>query len=388
MFHSFQVLKSFLLVAVVLSLGFLASCSKDEVVTPVAQPSNPITNTTVSGNVKGTMLTGKTYTITGDVYVKTGDTLYVQEGVTVNVTNNAAFYIHGALLSCGTSAKPIYFTSPTAVGGSWGGFQCDSATVVTIKWTHIDYTGGPNAAGDPRKTLYVNAPIKVTVEDSWVKKGLDDGFRLEGGCMISLLRNTIESQGSTDGEAINVKNGATGIIAYNVVWSTAGSAIKVETNKTVLFPQTNVKVYNNTVACNGFRRGAAEPGRGILFDKYATGEIYNNMIVNNYEGLEIAPAADTVHIKYGNNYFFTTVDSTRVYFYPAGSFGKKQSTDIVSTSTTNQNPLFTNLDANVVAASNVNDFHLKSGSPALNKGFTTYNKDIGAYTSDSNGNKH
>jgi len=34
------------------------------------------------------------------------------------------------------------------------------------------------------------------------------------------------------------------------------------------------------------------------------------------------------------------------------------------------------------------DFHLMPGSPALGNGNPKYNNDIGAYTSDGQGNKH
>jgi hypothetical protein len=369
----------------------LISCSKSSegtAVTPSQSASNPITGTSLTGKLRGTMLTGTAYTITGDVTVGPKDTLFVQKGVTVNVANNATFYVQGTLISEGTQASPITFTAPSGKPGSWGGFQCDSAKYVRIQWTHLDYTGGPDPTGNARKTLYVNVPIQVIVQDSWVKGGQDDGFRLQNGCMIDIQRNTIEGQGSTDGEAINVKGGATGVVAYNVVWATAGSAIKVETSITQLFPQTNVNVYNNTVVSNGFRRGAAEPGRGVLFDNFGRGNIYNNLIVNDYEGLDISPAADTANIKYGNNYFYATIDSLRTFYYPAGSKGKKQATDIISTSTTNKNPVFVKLDTNPNSATDTNDLHLQAGSPALGAGNPTYNKDIGAYTSDANGNKH
>ena len=255
--------------------------------------------------------------------VKPKDTLYVQRGVTVNISNNATFYIQGTLIVEGSEKSPIFFTATTKKQGSWGGFQCDSANAVSIKWAHVDYTGGPDGNGDPRKTLIVAKAAPVTIEDSWFKSGSDDGFRLQNGCTISILRNTIEGQGTTDGEAINVKGGnaltpTTGVIAYNVIWSTAGSAIKVETNKTIKTPQTNVKVYNNTLISNGFRRGASEPGRGILVDTYATGEYYNNLIVNCYQGLDITKNGLS-NTKYGNNYFYATIDSVRTYYYPAGT---------------------------------------------------------------------
>ncbi len=61
-----------------------------------------------------------------------------------------------------------------------------------------------------------------------------------------MLRNTITCSGSTDGEAINLKTGVTGDVAYNVIYSQAGTGVKLETNDVVPIPQTIVNVYNNT----------------------------------------------------------------------------------------------------------------------------------------------
>ena len=383
-----------------LALGALAlaACKKTEDVTiqtPVKAPSHPITTSTLSGNVKGTLLSSVgTYTINSDLKVGPKDTLFVQNGVTVNVNNNATIYIQGVLDIEGTQAKPVSFTSLLAKSGSWGGFQCDSAQAVTVRWTHIDYTGGPDGTGRARAT-FVLAPkrtlttrVKGIIEDSWIKGGLDDAIFLAGMLDASIQRNTIEHEGSTDGESINIYDGVTGNIAYNVIWADAGSGIKVDTDAKVLAPQTVVAVYNNTLVANGYRRGYAEPGRGILIDKFGAGQFYNNLLVNNYYGLDISPAADTKNITYGSNYFYTANDSTRRYFYPAGSFGKAQPTDIVSTAKTDKDPLFVKFDPNVNAATNTSDFHLMPSSPAKGQGNPTYNNDIGAYTSDDKGNKH
>ena len=56
-----------------------------------------------------------------------------------------------------------------------------------------------------------------------------------------------------------------------------------------------------------------------------------------------------------------------------------------------EDPLFKSYDAKVATpngAANPNDFHLNTGSPAIGKGNTTFNADMGAYTSDGQGNKH
>ena len=388
----------------------LASCSKSgdktTIITPTVPASNPIAPGNISGFVKGTFTTGNTYTITGDITVKAGDTLASQQGVTVVVKGNAQVNVQGTLLLVGTQAQPISFNSDTQKPGSWGGFQCDSAKSVTIQWAHIDNTGGPDPSGSPRKTVFVNTPINVDIEDCWFSNGQDDLLRMQNGAKVSLLRNTILCSGSTDGEAINLKTGVTGTVAYNVIYSQAGTGVKLETSSTIPIPQTNVDVYNNTMVSCGWRRGQAEPGRGVSVGLNAKGNIYNNIMMDNYQGLEIFVDADTAKadLKYGNNLFYASQDtyqdttqggnlaiSIRGNFYPGDGVGKPQSTDLISTKVGDQDPLFKSFDGKVATpngAATSNDYHLNTGSPAIGKGNSTYNNDIGAYTSDGKGNKH
>lgn len=229
-------------------------------------------------------------------------------------------------------------------------------------------------------------------------------IRIGSGATIKIIGNTISSSGSTDGEGINIKNGVTGVIAYNVIWSQAGTGIKLETSDVVPFPQTVVDVYNNTLVSNGWRRGAAEPGRGVSVGVNATGHIFNNIMVNNYQGLEIFSDADIAHTTYGNNLFYASVnnftDSTvnppivinlRSNFYPNDGAGKPQPSDIISTDINTGNPLFVNYDGRIAAPNGapfVYDFHLQQGSPAINAGNTNYNNDIGAFPTDKAGNLH
>ena len=385
----------------VISTAFF-SCSKKDtttVITPTVPSSNPITAGSISGFVKGTLITGNTYTITGDITIKAGDTLAAQQGVVVIVKNNAQVNVIGVLNLVGTKDQPVSFNSDSKMPGTWGGFQCDSAQAVTVKWTHIDNTGGPDPSGSPRKTLFVNAPINVDIEDCWFTNGQDDLIRLQKGAKITILRNSIFSSGSTDGEAINLKSGVTGDVAYNVIFSQAGTGVKLETSSLQPFPQTVVNVYNNTILSCGWRRGAAEPGRGISIGLNAIGNVYNNSMVNNYQGLEIFTDADTIHTKYGYNMFYAsslTYSDTTVHpnisvsllanFYPSDGVGKPKSTDLISTGVANLNPNFVSF-ANIVAAPNgaafTGDLHLQTGSPALGKGNSLYSNDIGAYTSDA-----
>ena len=384
----------------------ISSCQKDEVTTftkIVIPSSSPITAGNISGFLKGTLLTGQTYIITADITVKKGDTLASQPGAIVIVKNNSQINIQGVLQLIGSKEQPVSFNSDTNQPGTWGGFQCDTAQAIIIKWTHVDNTGGPDASGSARGTLKVKNAINVDIEDSWFTNGQDDLIRIEKGATITLLRNTISSSGSTDGEAFNLKTGVKGIVAYNVIFSQAGSAVKLETSSRIPFPQTEVEVYNNTIVSNGWRRGSAEPGRAVSVGVNAIGHIYNNIIVNNYHGIELFSDGDLVKTTYGNNLFYATrdtytdlVDSTqkiniRDNFYPASGVGVAQPSDLVSKKIGNYDPLFINFNGLVAAPNgfpNTYNFRLQNGSPAFGTGFAKYDQDLGAYTTNGKGNQH
>jgi hypothetical protein len=400
-----------LLAGILLASGF-AACKKElTTFTKIKIPTaSPIAPGNISGFVKGTLVTGQTYTVTADITIKKGDTLSAQPGAIVVVKNNAQFNVMGVLNLLGSQDSPVLFNSDTNKPGTWGGFQADSAQAITIKWTHVDNTGGPDASGSARRTLVVRGNAIVDIEDSWFTNGQDDLMGLFGPKVI-ILRNTISSSGSTDGEGINLKSGTTGVVAYNVIFSQAGSGVKLETSSSVPFPQTEVDVYNNTIVSVGWRRGSAEPGRGTSVGVNAIGHIYNNIYVNDYHGIEIFNDGDVVHTTYGNNLFYATVDTyqdlvdptikinIRDNFYPAGASGKPQPTDLISTKIGDLDPLFVKFDGTVAAPNgypNTNDFNLKLGSPAFGAGNPSFdpkhpelgNQDIGAYTTDGKGNKH
>ena len=390
----------------VCTAALFSSCKKEEVTsfTTIKIPSSsPIAAGNISGFIKGTFLKGQVYIITADLTVKKGDTLASQPGATIIVKNNAQINVMGVLQLLGSKEQPISFNSDSNKPGTWGGFQCDTAEAIIMKWTHVDNTGGPDASGSARGTLKVKKAINVDIEDSWFTNGQDDLMAIAKGATVTILRNTISSSGSTDGEAINLKTGVRGVVAYNVIFNQAGSGVKLETSSSVPFPQTEVEVYNNTIVSNGWRRGSAEPGRAISVGVNAIGHIYNNIIVNNFHGIELFVDGDMIKTTYGNNLFYASADAytdqvdpsqkidIRANFYPASGTGSARSTDLISKKIGDYDPLFVSFDGIVAAANgyaNMYDFRLQNGSPAYGAGFAKYNQDLGAYTTDNKGNQH
>lgn len=379
----------------------LISCSKSDqslFTAPTLPTTRAMPAGLITGSVKGTMISGKTYTVAGDIIVEAGDTLASQQGVTVIMQANVRIIVKGVLQLVGTREQPIFIRSEAGLPGGWKGILADNAQAITLQWVEVNQAGTSGPAGEPGKTLFVNAPIKVDIEDCWFIDGQGDQIKIQSGAMVSILRNSFYSSGKSDGDAIHVAMGISGDIAYNVVFNQAGSGIRIENNSPGPVPAAPIYVYNNTFVSNGWRTGFLKPGGGISIGPRSNGIIYNNLLVNNYRGIDISKESDLAHTLYGNNYFYasleTCMDTTvipglsvwlRYNFYPSGGGGSPRPTDLISAGINDLNPLFNSFDGTVSApygASYYKDFHLQDLSPALGIGNPLYSLDIGAYTQD------
>jgi len=440
--------------ALALIAGTLGACHKEENVniSPAKQSaSHPITSDTLTGAVNGTLLSGKTYYFSSDITINDKDTLLMQPGSHLCAIGDGKLYntspqitCNGTFLSLGTADSNNYITVPdnmrnaSNIGkGLWGGIQCgETSGDVVIKWTHIEFAGGPAgpaadpnvfAPNDPRNSLsYTNINGNVIIEDSWIFGTSDDGMRLLHG-HVSVMRNTFEDCGTTGGEGLNLKNGCVGDVGYNLVIGAATNAFKVS-NSGGGAVQNKTYLYNNTMLNSGFRQLKAGRGGSIDYEKNAQGKIYNNIIINCRFGMRITPDADVANITYNNQFFYANAQSLINQFYSVdGSpLVKKQDGDIMSASPKDNNPRFKLYDVDQFDYSTVTpplavsampmaivtdanyDFSLLSSSPAYQKGNATLfkaqrtvpqggalgattldpNVDMGAYPSDGTGNKH
>jgi hypothetical protein len=357
-------------------------------------------------------------------------------------------------------------TTDPAYKGLWGGILGDTTTLnMIIKWTHVEFGCGklltspvPGISnGNPAYMIsFVNPKGIFVLEDSWVYGGIDDPIRIQGG-KINVMRNTFEKGGLFGGESLNVKSGTEGNYAYNVTIGSATNGPKAS-NKGGKNPQTNVYMYNNTIVNSGYRRNQDGRGGCLNFEEGAKGLAYNNIVVNCKYGLRVLtspkggsaqysgnplPPADFANITYGNNLYYADSLKYANQIYPVESGTIPQSTDIPSfsalgisiTSSASEsgspvpvdaydgtkavradgtNPMFINftLPTTVkpkdIAYAKGFDFHLKSSSPAIGKGNTSFtplkvvpvsdnfgssgitppNKDLGAYPTDGSGNQH
>ena len=357
-----------------LSTFIFSSCSKsssnnenNSISVPPLQIGQAITSSTLGAvgqtlipSYNGTLLTTVgTYHVVADIIVPKGDTLYIQPGVTVCVSQGAAIIVKGVLISMGTAQNPNYFTNcslskintvaegqsaatdpaynPTGTGASWVGIQGDTTcTLICLKWTHVDFTGASNTAlaagayngGSTTKThyaiLFQNPNADLIVEDSWFYGSADDCIRINAG-RFSIMRSTFEKCGGTTGDVINVKSGGVGDAAYNLIVGGATNGTKAS-NKGEL-PNTvecNFNMYNNTYINCGFRNTATGKGGSLNYEQSAEGMAYNNLIVNCHIGLRMnnSPAPDTANIYYGNNFAYADSLTEANQFYPVGYLTK------------------------------------------------------------------
>ncbi len=430
---------------------FLSACHKEEnveVSTAKISVGQGITSDTLSGSVKGTLIGGKTYYFSTDITVNAGDTLLMQAGAKLitlgdgsSTEKSPQITVNGTFFSLGTKDNQNFITVPDNLRanenigkGFWGGIQCGNTSGdLIIKWTHLEFAGGPAGpaadpavytAGDPRYTIaFTNQDANCVLEDSWIFGSTDDGMRVLRG-KISIMRNTFEACGKAGGESLNMKGGTVGDVAYNVSIGAATNSFKAS-NSGGADVQTNVNVYNNTMINGGLRQVKSGRGGSVNYEKGAQGKIYNNIIVNCRFGLRLTSDADTNHIAYNNQFYYANVDYFIPQFNASDGVEKTQSGDISSSIAKTNNPIFASYNVDVfdystvtppldisampftiITAANYN-FSLLPGSPALKKGFTSFQSvasvpqgglygaatdapgvDLGAYQSNGSGNQH
>lgn len=429
-----------------------SACHKEETVNVSAgtiTAGQGITSDTLTGSVKGTMLSGKTYYFKSDITINAGDTLLMQEGTKLiaigdgkSTVTSPQITCNGTFISLGTQDANNFITvadslrTTANIGkGFWGGIQCGASSGdVIIKWTHMEFAGGPAgesadpavfASGDPRNLLtYTNINGNCIVEDSWMYGTTDDGIRILHG-KVSFMRNTFEACGKSGGEALNLKSGTVGDVAYNLAIGAATNSFKVS-NSGGTTVQTNVYLYNNTMLNSGMRQVKSGRGGSINYEKGAQGKIYNNVIINCRYGLRITADADTAHTTYNNQYFYSNAQSQVSQFYATDGVAKTKAKDVISSTPKSNNPLFAAYDADqfdfskvtpplditampvtIITAQSYN-WSLLPGSPGLKKGEADIFKaqkvvpqggiygastidpsiDMGAYQSDGSGNLH
>ncbi|MDR1154082.1 MAG: hypothetical protein LBL04_05175 [Bacteroidales bacterium] len=416
--------KNFQTAFIVGAILLCSSCQKDntEISTPPFSVGKEVSDAApLTGSVKGTMTSGKTYYVDGEVTINRGDTLLIQPGVTVYAKNaTSVFIVKGVFLSLGTKEKPVKLSvegktkqdSPStlpendpAMAGLWGGVVCDmECPRLILKWTNIEYTGshftnppieGLSGHGYYWGVTFLNPEGTFVMEDCHMYGANTEGVRIMGG-YISILRNKFEKIGLQLGDAVTIKGGGTqGDVAYNVFIGCSSQCIVVD-NFEGNTRQVTVNAYNNTIINSGWRTARANEVYGITYFRQAAGLICNNAIVNCRGGLFLdngkPPKLDALN--YGYNSFYADTKDIAENIYPWGSLTEPKTTDLPTPSsylpagfqtggeydgsaiTGVNNPLFKQFtipcpDPAKYSYTAGHDFHINTGSPLIGKGTGT-----------------
>jgi hypothetical protein len=357
-------------------LGLLTGCKKDgegqaavdngNLYTYTPPPAKPISDATpLCGSISGTMLSGKTYTVSCDIFVNPGDSLIIEPGVRVIFQNQAGLIVQGNLFSLGTAEKPIYLTvtgqtktdapvlgysasKDSAFAGKWKGVIGDkTCKYLILKWTHIEYAGallgntvapllGLAATDNSYGVFFSNGAGYFVFEDSWIYGTVDDAIRVAGsGGNFAIFRSTFEKCGKSGGDVLNVKAGGIGDMAYNFFIGNATNALKAANSGSG--PGINnceVRIYNNTLISGGWRQTKSGRGGSINFEKLAYGQAFNNLIVNCRWGLRLSSdIPDTAYMykgNYGYNFYWAenATIANQIFPYTPGAVTKPVATDL------------------------------------------------------------
>lgn len=356
------------------------------------------------GSVSGVWEKGSTVTVNGHLTIPEGQTLTIEEGVTVLMNDTAVgqeILVYGNLHCKGTAANPVKFTVPENLRKTgnfpriWGGILCGpTAKELLMEYTIMEYTGyvtteeSPSvkagffkaSAGEglPAINFKNNVDGKVVVMNCTFGNLGEDCMYLEGGKII-VSNNKIYTQGETGGDGINLKSGCIADVCFNMVYSPNTNALKLS-NSGDQTPQCHVVGYNNTIVNAGWRRPTVKGG-GIWLEAGVYAELWNNLHANcRFAVKNNAKEAADARSTYDYSYYYGYTAECVANFQPGVKDVVRGAHDVAGTTAGDKNPMFENypVETNTSNATfNTGwDFHLKAGSPALTGAQTTFTRNF------------
>jgi len=374
-----------------LFISILSGCEKANV------DVDPETgNGSAIGEVSGIWKRGSVQHITGDIIIPEGQSLTIEEGVTVimDAVAKPEIIVKGNLYAEGSLAFPIKFTVDEALrteenkfGRLWGGIlAAPSCSELLLNYTIIEYAGATtsDASTSVKQKLYkgkagenlpalwfANVKGKLVVTNSIFRNLQEDCTYIEGGKII-FSNNQFYTTGLTGGEAINFKSGCLADVANNLVYSTNTNALKLS-NSGDRDPQAYIIAYNNTFINTGWRRPTAKGG-SIWVEATVRVSIFNNMFVNTRFGIKRdTKAPEDARSIFSNNFYYGYDQTTVDQFQPTKEI-IAGTNDIIGKTARDNEPKFANYplntDVNNATFNSTWNFSLQVGSPALGKGKT------------------
>ena len=307
--------KAFFVIAALAMVFSMVSCEKDNIEPePVPNPEDstqvvPGGPETVSGNVSGVWEAGSTVYVDGHIVVPEGESLTIEQGVTVVFNdagvgvNHAAieFSVDGNLYCLGTEDEPVPLyggedprTAANPFQGLWGGIVAGAPCgEMLIDHTIIEYTGGQVIEGSPaaENGYYTagddayphittnNVDGRYVITNSILRNGWSDAIYMMGGNAI-IADNIFSAIGYDGAEAVNVKSGCTVDVTRNIMFSANTNGLKLSSSdQSEVRHQAQICAYNNTIIGSGWRRDG-EKGGGIYVEENADAGVFNNLLVN------------------------------------------------------------------------------------------------------------
>ena len=270
----------FILLAALAAFMF-ASCEKPENPDVPDTPDTPgdttQTGNGISGEVSGVWEAGSTVNVTGHIVVPEGESLTIEEGVTVIFSekgvgvNNVKieFSVDGNLYCMGTEENPVRLTvaenlrtDANKFEGLWGGIVAGaSCKEMLIDHTIIEYCGGQVIEGSPAAengyyTAGDDAYPQITtnnpegnyvITNSIIRNGWSDGIYMMGGNAI-IANNIFSATGYDGAEAVNVKSGCKVDVAGNIMYAPNTNGLKLSSSdQSEVRLQARIQAYNNTI---------------------------------------------------------------------------------------------------------------------------------------------
>jgi hypothetical protein len=353
-----------------------------------------------SGEVSGVWAKGSTQIIKGDIIIPEGKSLTIEEGVTVLMDTIAKpeFIVKGNLYSLGTAENPVritvnaaYRTDAKKFGKMWGGIlAAKTCAELVLDHTILEYGGNTTSdastsvkqglykavAGENLPALWFsNVNGKLIVVNSTVRNFQEDCTYIEGGNII-FANNTFYTTGVTGGEAMNFKSGCLADVGFNLVYSANTNALKLS-NSGDRTPQAYIICYNNTMVNTGWRRPSAKGG-SIWLENNVHADIYNNLFANTRFGIKRdTKSTEDKRTIISNNLYYGYDQTTVNQFQPSKDIIAGVN-EIRGTNAGDNDPKFVNYPESTPVLNAVYDvtwdFHLQSGSPALNHGITNFTR--------------
>ena len=329
-----------------------AACSEDST-TGGGGTTPPEGDVALAGKIESNMTldASKIYVIQGIVSVESGATLTIPAGTelrgSVSVVPSALLVKKGGrLVSNGTAAAPVVFTSGKAVGsrarGDWGGVVLNGRSICSflslganacvsegasgeygedppvldddsgvLTYTRIEFAGYEASFGNELNALTLNAVGSSTdIHHVQVHYGLDDGVELFGGSVdLKYVLSTGNSDDSFDYSTGWQGNGQFWIAQQDPNDADTGFEVDGNEEDYNATPLTDPQIYNVTLVGKGPSGGTAgESTTGMVLRRGTDGDIYNAIVMGfGVAGVDFDNAETIGRVTLQNSIFYQNV---------------------------------------------------------------------------------